>query len=515
MTLRPDSRSRARTRTRIRTTRRINPCYRHPDEPVTGICASCLRERLSGLDASSAASPELRRCRSVVSISKCEASSSSLNEQRRKSCDVVSSQSSLCNLFDVDDLKSGSETDAKVESKNVGKNVGLSKVTYTVIESESENDINNHHNEIRVSGHKLGGNADDVNSDGDTKEGEFKTMKEYIDLEFQTKPNKSKDFRGIARNFLGAASVFTTRLRNWRQNNNINKIKNHKNSNNCNVRKSREDHNSEIVGRRSCDTESRFSVDAGQTPFEEPRASWDGYMIARTIPRLAPMFSVVENGVLGNMNKFENRRLSVDGPTMHSIVEDESSSGVSGHSNSDSSFSMRQSSFDRSSSFRSFGKKAVTSPANVKLVITEKELKDWRLSDRMDKFGPTDNECVGKSNGPVKKPVRWRKVSNVLGFGPKNSECDVNAMDPRGGKLARSTSVVGPRNIPCDIVESNYRRRSVDNASVKYGSDKLVDGIMPVPFYMTPLRSLKHCKSGKFELRKSPFSVDGNVLLLN
>ncbi|GFQ08208.1 upf0503 protein at3g09070 chloroplastic [Phtheirospermum japonicum] len=533
MTLRPDSRSRARTRTGIRNARRISPCYRHPDEPVTGICASCLRERLSGLDdaAPDAASPELRRCRSVVAISKCEASSSSLNEPRRKSCDVVSSRSSLCNLFDVDDLKSGSECEAKVESKNVGKNVGLSKVTYTVIESKSEkdNNNNNNHDEIRVSSRKLGElNAGDVDSDGDSKEGEFKTMKEYIDLEFQTKTKKSKDFREIAGNFLGAASVFTRKLRNWRQNNSTSKIKNHKNSSNCNVPKLGEGHNSEIVGRRSCDTEPRFSVDAGPTPFEEPRASWDGYMIARTIPRLAPMFSVVENGILGNMSKFENRRLSVDGPTMHSIVEDESSSGASGsgHSNSDSSSSMRRSSFDRSSSVRSFGKKAVTSPANVKLVITEKELKDWHLRDGLEKFGPTDNESVGKLNGPAKKTVRWRKVCNVLGFGPKNSESNANAMDPGGGKLTRSTSVVGPRNIPCDVVESNYRRRSVDNAggydfklerntSGKYGSDDLGDGMMPVPFYMTPLRSLKHCKSGKFELRKSPLSVDGNVLRLN
>ncbi|KAL3649157.1 hypothetical protein CASFOL_005560 [Castilleja foliolosa] len=533
MTLRSDSRSRARTRTKIRTARRISPCYRHPDEPVTGICASCLRERLSGLDASAAApnaaSPELRRCRSVVPISICEASSSSLNEQRRKSCDVVSSRSSLCNLFDVDDLKSGSEGEARVGSKNVGKNVGLSKVTYTVIESKSEKDNNNNknnHDEIRVSCHKFGYlNADDVDSDGDINEGEFKTMKEHIDLEFQNKSKKSKDFKEIAGNFLGAASIFTRKLRNWRQSNNTSKTKNHKNGN---VRKFGEGHNSEIVGRRSCDTEPRFSVDAGPTPFEEPRASWDGYMIARTIPRLAPMFSVVENGILGNMNKFENRRLSLDGPTMHSIVEDESSSGASGsgHSNSDSSFSMRQSSFDRSSSVRSFGKKAViTSPANGKLVITEKELKDWHLSDGLDKFGPTDKENVGKPNGPAKKPVRWRKVCNVLGFGPKNSESNVNVMDTNGGKLARSTSVVGPRNIPCDVVESNYRR-SVDNAggydfklerntSGKYGSDELGDGTMPVPFYMTPLRSLKHCKSGKFELRKNPLSVDGNVLRLN
>ncbi|KAL0435645.1 UNVERIFIED_CONTAM: hypothetical protein Sradi_0272400 [Sesamum radiatum] len=39
----------------------------------------------------------------VVSVSKCGASSSTLNEPRRKSCDVVSGRS-LSNLFDADDV---------------------------------------------------------------------------------------------------------------------------------------------------------------------------------------------------------------------------------------------------------------------------------------------------------------------------------------------------------------------------------------------------------------------------
>ncbi|KAL0414190.1 UNVERIFIED_CONTAM: hypothetical protein Sradi_1620700 [Sesamum radiatum] len=80
-----------------------------------------------------AGSSELRRCRSVVSVSKCGASSSTLNEPRRKSCDVVSGRS-LSNLFDADDVRSGSESEVKVESKNVG----LSRVTYTVIESKKK-----------------------------------------------------------------------------------------------------------------------------------------------------------------------------------------------------------------------------------------------------------------------------------------------------------------------------------------------------------------------------------------
>ncbi|XP_012839589.1 PREDICTED: UPF0503 protein At3g09070, chloroplastic [Erythranthe guttata] len=568
MTLRPDSRSRARTRIGIRTTRRLSPCYRHPNEPITGICASCLRDRLSGLDTSAAptaASPELRRCRSVVSISKCEASSSGLSEPRRRSCDVVSSDGggggggggSLSTLFDVDDLKSGSETEARVESKNVG----LSRVTYTVIESKKQNQDE----VVRVSSNKLGVlDADCVYSDGEGEDGEFKTMKEYIDLEFPNKTKKSKDLKEIAGNFWGAASIFSKKLRKWREKNS--KMKKHSDSSNGKSgvgddgdlksfedRRKLGERHSEIVGRRrSCDTEPRFSVDGGRISFEEPRASWDGYMIARTIPRLAPMFSVVENGILGNVNsRFENRRLSVDGgQQMHSIIEDESSSGASG--NSDSSSSMRQSSSDRSSSVHSFAKK-LTSSENVKLVITEKELKDWHLgcgvNDGLESFGSVSRntppiESVGNLNVQAKKSVRWRKVCNVFGLKVKNGGENViepcidencekkqteEAVKEIGGwNLARSSSVVGSRASCDDAIRSSYGRRSVDNAynafrgmedsklgrnqSTKYSSAGLDDGV--TPFYMTPLRGLRNSKSGKFKLQNS-HSVVGNILQLN
>ncbi|KAG6411934.1 hypothetical protein SASPL_124588 [Salvia splendens] len=570
MTIRPDSRSRIRARAAARATRRLSPCYRHPDDPITGgICASCLRERLSGLDGAVpiSTSPELRRSRSVVSTSGCEASSGGLSERRRNSCDVLSAGGSLSNLFDVDDLKSRSESEAKVESKNVG----LSRVTYTVIELEKKT-----RDRIRVSDDGFEGlNAGCADSDGDGEEGEFKSMKEYIDLEFGNKSKKSKDLRDIAGNIFGAASVFSKKLRKWRQRNS--KIK--EDTNNGVVagndgeskqfgdgRKLGENH-SEIVGRRSCDIEPRFSVDGGRISFEEPRASWDGYMIARTIPRLAPMFSVVENGILGKAGRFENHRLSVDGP-MHSIIEDESSSGASGsgHSNSDSS---RLSSFDRSSSVRSFGKKGirledhgVSSPANVKLVITEEELKDWHLSsgrdDELEKLGSVSRsgggEGAGNINLSAKKSVRWRKVCTVLGFRNRNREnvgetLRGDAADPSTDaarekqaeeasellrdvgdwKLTRSSSVAASRK-SCDAPGSYYaRRRSVDNAvgftlsekgdfklernrSMKFPSVDLDNGV--TPFYMTPLWSMRNSKSGKFKFQNS-HSIAGNLLRLN
>ncbi|KAL6534079.1 hypothetical protein OROHE_013912 [Orobanche hederae] len=505
MTIRTDYRSRIRTRATARTARRLLPCYRHPDDPITGICASCLRERLSGLDAAGyggdAGCPEFRRCRSVVSTSRCEASSSSHHEPRRKSCDVVSARGSLSNLFDMDDLKSGSEREAKVESKNVG----LSRVSYTVTDPRRKN-----RDQARVLDGGFGGLdvGCDNNSEEEAEEGELKSMKEYIDLEFGNKSKKTKDLRDIAGNFFGAASVYSKKLRKWRQKNS--KIKENKHNtaagNDGNskqfgdVRKLGGNH-SEIVGRRSCDLEPRFSVDGGRISFEEPRASWDGYMIARSIPRLAPMFSVVENGILGIA--------TVDGP-MHSIIEDESSSGASGfgHSNSDSSSSMRRSSFDRSSSVRSFGKKGisledhgVSSPANVKLVITEKELKDWHLSsgrdDELEKIASIPinaaaaaaAEGVGNTNALAKKSVRWRKICNVLDFKNKNRE-NIGAVDPSmdasrekqakeasdllrdvgDWKLARSSSVVVQGNhVMCrdHITRGGVSTMQVDLHSVR------------------------------------------------
>ena len=489
----------------------------------------------------------------MASTSRCEASSSGLNEPRRKSCDVVSARGSLSNLFDADDLKSGSGSEAKVESKNVG----LLRDACTVIEPRKKNQ-----DRVRVSDGGFGGlNVDCDNRDEEVEEGEFKSMKEYIDLEFGNKSKKTKDLRDIAGNIFGAASVFSKKLRIWRQKNS--KIK--ENKNNAIVagndgRKFEENH-SEIMGRRSCDIEPRFSVDGGRISFEEPRASWDGYMIARTIPRLTPMFSVVENGILGNAGRFENHRLSVDG-LMHSIIEDESSSGASGsgHSNSDSS---RLSSFDRSSSVRSFGKKGirsedhgVSSPANVKLVITEKELKDWHLSsgrdDELEKLGSVSRsggggEGAGNMNVSAKKSVRWRKVCTVLGFRNRNhenvaadpstdaarekqaEEASEVLRDVGDWKLARSSSVAASRK-SCDAPGSYYaRRRSVDNAvgftlsekgdfklernrSTKFPSVDLDNGV--TPFYMTPLRSMRNSKSGKFKFQNS-HSIAGNLLRLN
>ncbi|KAL2934225.1 hypothetical protein RDABS01_017344 [Bienertia sinuspersici] len=146
-------------------------------------------------------------------------------------------------------------------------------------------------------------------------------MKDHIDLDSQNKKVGSKDLKELAGSFWSAASVFSKKLRAWTKknsNNNSNNQKMKKGSHTVQVggKKGRNyrDTQSEIAdygfGRRSCDTDPRFSLDAGRysvdagrmsfddvrCSFDEPRASWDGYLIGRTFPRmLPPMVSVVED----------------------------------------------------------------------------------------------------------------------------------------------------------------------------------------------------------------------------
>lgn len=563
--------TRARTRTR---TRRVSACYRHPSEPVTGICPACLRERLSGLDSSgdpelsivptfshspepgpgpgldgqwskaatSSFSPDLRRCRSV-STARFEGSCS-WSEPRRRSCDDRSSRNTLENLLGDDDEVGGSNAGFNVESKNLGLTNLSVNVCKSIVEHKNSE-------EVRVRADALV-RIEDIEED--TQDGELKTMKEFIDLEFHTKNHKSRDFRDIAVNFREAASVFSKRLQKWRQKQREKKL---------NSRNAEGDHrfsagNSKLIGykskdckseigecvmgRRSCDTEPRFSVDAGRLSLDGPRisidepsrASWDGYMVARTIPRLTPMLSVVENVLLGNGNGFDKHRASLDGQ-MEAIVEDESSSGGSGQSNSDSSSSQRGSSFDRSSSVQSFGKRTsdleVNEPAHVKLVITERELKDWRLNSIKDehlskyetfsKNGTVTDSCGAKKG--LKKPARWREVFNLFGNkhklnnnkgetrkGEGETVCSVADTNAKQGdkgydnvkeaaqwRLTRSSSIVGARKscsssyIParnscsstfdqprnsCDMTELNYSKMNVAEraASATFGRDAFV-----------------------------------------
>ncbi|CAJ1803696.1 unnamed protein product [Sphenostylis stenocarpa] len=323
--------------------RHSTSCDRHPQEIFTGFCPSCLCERLVGLDPNSSSSSaatrkppssstaaaalkaifrpsaaarrpppsslsELRRTKSF-SASKNEALSGFFEPQRR-SCDVRA-RSTLFSLFNQE---------AEVETRHVPSS---SVVQKPVLESEEEEDEDDEEDNIVVqdandiivpeSPQPQPTNIENrvseiVEEESETvpepevadvaDEDALKAMKDHMDLDSQTKKTSGRDLKG---SFWSAASVFSKKLQKWRQ-----KQKMKKRERNGVVvgsgtllpvekpiaRQFRETQ-SEIAdygfGRRSCDTDPRFSLDAARMSFdfEEPRASWDGYLMARTAPTFA------------------------------------------------------------------------------------------------------------------------------------------------------------------------------------------------------------------------------------
>ncbi|XP_057514145.1 protein OCTOPUS-like [Actinidia eriantha] len=426
--------------------RHRSTCHRHPAEPVTGFCALCLRERLAGIDssagsgggddqsgtsaASSSLHPEIRRCKSYAAL-KCGASSG-VSEPRRKSCDVRD-RHTLSRLFNLDDEESnGLNKGSNVESKNLG----FSGVTVSVIESRVE----------VIDGGKNRVSQDALGQDEEAEE-EQKTMKEHIELEYQSRKHNARDLKDIAGSFWLAASVFSQKLRKLKLNQRMKKLRRGRRgggggdsppAEKLNARRTQSEVGDYGFGRRSCDTDPRISTDAYRVSFDdpslssdEPRASWDGYMIARTIPRLAPMLSVIENA----MNRSE---CGVIEEQVNSINEIGTTSGRDYCS--DSSSSQRRNSFDCSSSSRSSNKKTVAlevdemkSMSNVKvsprnIVVTDRDAKELDLNSlKYEHSEGFESACKD-----AKKLVTWRKAWKILGFMHKPVETKCGKVEGNG-----------------------------------------------------------------------------------
>lgn len=272
-------------------------------------------------------------------------------------------------------------------------------------------------------------------------------MKDHIDLDTQEKKSSGGGF-------WAAASVFSKKWHKWRRKQKIKKQNNGENFTSLPVEKpicrQYRETQSEIAdygfGRRSCDTDPRFSLDAARISFDdaarysfdEPRASWDGYLIGRSFPRMAPMVSVMEDVPVSR----PDMRIPVEEPCVNEGGE--SLPGGSAQTKEyylDSSSSRRRKSLDRSSSIRKtaasvvaeidelkMASNAKVSPTTAdcfhgaKVMVGERDLREshsYSLRDDCSEtfelgsgFRDSSNSLIGTGNGngdrkETKKSRRW------------------------------------------------------------------------------------------------------------
>ncbi|WCJ28426.1 hypothetical protein M5689_010125 [Euphorbia peplus] len=475
---------------------------RKPPIPTTSTAAAALKAIFKPSSSSSGAGngsffSELRRTKSF-SASKNEGFSG-VFEPQRKSCDVRV-RNTLFSLFYHDDDRKDpvkpveTEVEPRISVSSFRGPVEIGSGT----EPEVENDVGDQNsdyiiirdleNSILSARHSNANPIEEIVEVDEEEEEEeeeqvaivpeinipveeLRPMKDHIDLDSQTKKPSGRDFKEIAGSFWSAASVFSKKLQKWRQKQ---KMKKRRNGGPGSAtlpvekpigRQFRETQ-SEIAdygfGRRSCDTDPRFSLDAGRISFDdprysfdEPRASWDGYLIGRTFPRMPTMLSVVEDAPV-NVVPRSDAQIPVEESARNSTVEEETTPGGSAQTRdyySDSS-SRRRRSLDRSNSIRktaaavvaeidemksaaALAANAKVSPARTldymnggaKLVAPDRELRDSNSNSMRDDCSETfdmgfrDNasmvgngERKGGNGNKKSSSRRWSKAWNIWGF---------------------------------------------------------------------------------------------------
>ncbi|MQL81577.1 hypothetical protein Taro_014045 [Colocasia esculenta] len=555
---------------------RVLACDRHPDQQVTGFCASCLRERLAGLDpgtrrlkpspsssgapaaaaaalkslfsrlpggqpnhhnAAAAAAvatapsdtallPELRRCKSFSGGR--GAPPAVAFEPQRRSCDVRR-RSTLWSLFHLHEggadgvggnpsqvfpppiyyaaSASAGEGEVEIELRSLG-------LAGPVLETREEEEEEEHYSDAEA-GEPEKEQAGE--GDGGTREKdgyqELRPMKDHIDLDSQSKKPPPKDMAG---GFWLAASVFGEKFRKWRRKHKEKKPGAGPNADardppagtaaavgeiragrlSSRSRRLYRDAQSEVAedafGRRSCDTDPRFSLDAGMVSFDdpryswdEPRASWDGYLLGggrQAFPRLPPMLSVIEDAPIAAAPSVQRS----DGQIP--VEEDAAVPGGTAQTReyySDSLSQRRRRSLDRSSSVRRPSFEAADEPlptkgsSNSRVSPTataneyffhhvsrfDRDNRDSRSNslrdDCSESFESTYRDPLKDGEGS-KKSRRWCKAWSLWGLvhrrGNGNGAVAANVVErslseswpelrrAHSGKFFRSNSSVSSRN---------------------------------------------------------------------
>ncbi|KAL8092555.1 hypothetical protein AgCh_034718 [Apium graveolens] len=498
-------------------------CDTHPHEQFTGFCPSCLCERLYTLDQNDVALPssstsrrpsfssiksllkltnnnneasknvkvvkpsffpELRRSKSF-SASKNE-KFSGVFEPQRHSCDVRG-RNTLWTLFSLDD--EAKVVEAKESSSLIPGEIkgSFPEVNEQQGEVYEEEDGIEEITEIRVVREPVV--CENVIEEGFSNEGLVK-IKDHLDLENDCQVKKGSS----GMNFWSAASGFSKKWQKWVKQKRVKKSNRSGGASGLATlpvekpisRQFRETQ-SEIAdygfGRRSCDTDPRFSLDAGRMSldagrmsfddarysFDEPRASWDGYLIGRNFPRLPPMVEDVPvvhvPRIDANIPVVEEETLRCSGGT----GEDENVPGGSVQTRDyylDSSCKRRKS-LDRSSSIRKTAASVVAEIEDMKVVSNAKvspatidyvsggkvlngdnrDLRDSNSNSLRDDCSETFElgASVIGNNGEAKGSKKSRRWSwNIWGFiqrrGGGNKDEDEERYTGRGNGVERSFS---------------------------------------------------------------------------
>ncbi|KZV39622.1 hypothetical protein F511_02085 [Dorcoceras hygrometricum] len=334
--------------------------------------------------------PQLRRTKSF-SASKNDSLGLSF-EPQRKSCDVRG-RNTLVSLFTLDDddktMPSSSSSRNHAEcSRNTKQYVSCVTNKHVLVEPENEGSVkdpedteaglvdeevdadeitpvlDSHLENLGIISERNVINSEMVGAQFLNVSNNLKLMKDNLDV--CTGEKKSS-----GRGFWAAASVFSKKWHNWRRKQ---KIKRQNNGENLPalpvekpISKQFRETQSEVAdygfGRRSCDTDPRFSLDAGRISFDdprysfdEPRASWDGHLLGRSFSKtVAPMVSLMEDSPAANVQRSDMQIPLEELPSMttNCSTEDEVPGGSAQTRDYYlDSFSRRRKSLDRSSSMR-------------------------------------------------------------------------------------------------------------------------------------------------------------------